>query len=79
MSRVARFKLDTPLYAAGMFSGCTVTIDRSAMLFHVRPKRRRKVFTLPLATVAGIVVHRLTLAEVAAKRAAKRSRRRVVS
>lgn len=76
MSRVARFKVDTRLDAAGMLDGCTITIDRDAGLFTVRPKRRRKLYTLPLSTVAGMVAHRLILAEVSAKRAAKKNRKR---
>lgn len=76
MARVARFKIDMRLDAAGMLDGCTVTIDREAGLFHVRPKRRHKVYTLPLYTVAGMVAHRIELVEASAKRAAKKKKRR---
>jgi hypothetical protein len=76
VSRVARFKIDMRLDAAGMLDGCTVTIDRDAGLFSVRPKRRRKLYTLPLYTVAGMVAHRIELNEAAAKRAAKKARRK---
>lgn len=73
---VARFTVPIPNYAIGAPEGCQVIIDLDALLFSVRIKRRRKLYTLPLVTVAGWVVHRLVLAEVAAKRAAKRARRR---
>ncbi len=43
----------------------TVEIDRTAGLFSVRPKRRRRTYTLPLATVASIVVARIVKAEIA--------------
>jgi len=54
----------------------TVTIDRAAGLFSVRPLRRRRVYTLPLALVASIVVSRIVKAEIAEARRAKKSRRR---
>lgn len=49
----------------------TVLIDRSAGLFSVRPLRRRRVYTLPLALVASIVVTRIVKAELAEARRAK--------
>ena len=76
MARVARFKLYTPNHTIGAPEGVTVEIDRSALIFGVRIKRRKRVFVLPLYTVAGMVVHRIVLAEAAAKRAAKKARRR---
>ena len=54
----------------------TVEIDRGSGTLSVRPYRRRRVYTLPLATVAEIVVSRIIKAEVAEKRAARKSRRR---
>jgi hypothetical protein len=50
----------------------TVSIDRKLGLFIVRPLRRRRTYTLPLANVAEIVVSKCIKAEVAAKRAAKK-------
>lgn len=52
----------------------TVTIDRDASLFSVL--RRRRVYTLPLAAVAEIVVRRIIAAEVAEKKRERRARRR---
>lgn len=54
----------------------TVTVDRAAGLFSVRPLRRRRAYTLPLSTVAEIVVARIVKAEVAAPRAERRTRRK---
>ena len=54
----------------------TVTVDRAAGLFEVRPYRSRKTYTLPLSTVAEIVVQKIIMAEVAERRAAKRKKRR---
>jgi hypothetical protein len=53
----------------------TVTIDRAAGLFSVRPLRRRRAYTLPLSTVAEIVVVKILKAEVAAQRAERKARR----
>lgn len=50
----------------------TVIIDRSAGLFSVRPRRRRRLYTLPLSVVASIVVARIIKAEVADRRRRKR-------
>jgi hypothetical protein len=47
---VARFKVHAVLEQARPTDG-TVTIDRGAGTFSVRPARRRRVYTLPLALV----------------------------
>lgn len=61
-------------------SVATVTVDRAAGLFSVRPLRRRRIYTLPLATVAEIIVQRMirleTLERARAKREARKGRRR---
>jgi hypothetical protein len=49
----------------------TVLIDRAAGLFSVRPLRRRRMYTLPLALVASIVVSRIVRAEIEEARRAK--------
>lgn len=69
----ARFPFVGPLDGA---IGGTLTVERSTGLVHVRPKRRRRVYTLPIETVARIIVERIAKAEVAAKRAAKAARRK---
>jgi hypothetical protein len=60
---------------ASRLQSATVTIDREAALFTVRPKRRRRVYVLPLADVAAFVVQRIIRAELVAKRAASRKRK----
>jgi hypothetical protein len=71
---VARFRV------FGRFDGAssaTVEVDRSAGLIMIRPLRRRRVYTLPLAAVAEIVVFRIIAAEVREKRKAKASKRKM--
>jgi hypothetical protein len=63
-----RLEKSTPSYG-------TVTIDRETGVFSVRPARRQKVYMLPLAVVAEIVVTKAIKAEVAAKRAEKKAKR----
>ncbi len=53
----------------------TVTINRRAGTFEVRPFRRRKSYVLPLADVADIVAHRIAKAAVRAKLSKRRARR----
>lgn len=52
----------------------TVTIDRASNTFTVRPYRRKKAYTLPLAFIAEIVATRCIKADVAAKRLAKKKK-----
>ncbi len=56
----------------------TVIIDRDLRLFSVRPLRRRRVYTLPLADVAEMTVRHIICAEVAEKRKLKRRKRLTV-
>lgn len=53
----------------------TVTINRRAGTIEVRPLRRRRTYTLPLADVARLISERIIKAEAAAKRKARRVRR----
>jgi hypothetical protein len=69
MARKARFKVYGRMDGA---TQATVEIDRGADTITVRPYRRRKEYTLPLSTVAEMVIWRIVQGEVAAKRAAKR-------
>lgn len=64
-------KLDTSAPRPGV-----VLIDRGAGLFSVRPYRRRRVYTLPLSTVAEIVCARIIKAELAEARSARQRGRR---
>jgi len=56
---------------------CTVLIDRARGLVSVRPLRRRRLYTLPLATVAEMIVARVVKAEVFAARIEKAKRQPV--
>jgi hypothetical protein len=51
-------------------------VDRDAGLVSVRPLRRRRVYTLPLAAVAQMVVRQIIAVEVRERRAARRRGRR---
>jgi hypothetical protein len=73
MARRARFRVYGRLDGA---SQATVEIDRASEILTVRPFRRRKVYTLPLSTVAEMVIWRIARAEAAEKRAAKKARRK---
>lgn len=73
---VARFRVVGRLDMASRPTVGTVTIDRGASLFSVRPLRRHRTYTLPLDVVAGMVVRALIMAEVREKRAAKKKARR---
>lgn len=73
---VARFAVVARLEMASVPSAGTVIIDRGAGLFGVRPHRRRRVYELPLADVASMVVRRIIQAEVRERRSARRARAR---
>jgi hypothetical protein len=73
--RAAHFRVVGRLDRAGGVQEGTVTIDRLRQLFCVRPLRRRRFYELPLDVVADLVVHKVVLAELAARRAEKRARR----
>lgn len=81
MSRKRRFPVYGRFDEASRTQQGTVVIEEAVsirgteFLFSVRPKRRRRMYTLPLDTVAQIVVHKIIKAELAEKRAAKRKRR----
>lgn len=68
MRRVATFGLVGPLNGS---QGGTLKVERATGLVHVRAKRQRRVFTLPLETVARIVIERTVKAEIAQARAAR--------
>jgi hypothetical protein len=70
--RRSRFRVVARLDMASRASVGTVTIDRGAApLFSVRPLRRRRVYTVPLATVAEWVVRTLIAEEVRERRRAR--------
>ena len=55
----------------------TVSIDRESGTFAVRPLRRRREYVLPLSVIAEMVCRRIIASEVATKRKAKRTRRKL--
>ena len=70
-----RFRVIGRLDAASRIQAGTVTISRTALMFAVRPLRRRRDYVLPLATVAEIVTQRIIKAELVERRLAKRHKR----
>lgn len=78
----AHFRVSGRLNTAGARgTEGTVTIDRGngepgSALFNVRPLRRRRVYTLPLSTVAELVVFAIVRQEAREKLAERRARRR---
>lgn len=73
--RRVHFRVMARLDMASQVRVGTVTIDRGTQLFEVRPYRRRRVYALPLATVADMVVRDIIRAEVRARREQRRRRR----
>ena len=71
MKTNARFKVLARLDQASRLMEGTVTINRAAGTFTVRPLGRRRVYELPLATVADLVVQRIIKAEVFGRRIEK--------
>jgi hypothetical protein len=74
---VSRFKVVGRIHMASHIDEGTVIIDRGAGLFSVRAKRRQKVHTLPLSTVAEMVVLRCTRAELFERRMEKARRKKL--
>lgn len=72
----AHFRVVGRLDNAARVVAGTVTIDRSTGLFAVRPLRRRRVYELPLSTVADMVCARMLRAEAFAQRLARAEKRK---
>jgi hypothetical protein len=75
MSRAARFRV-FGRFDAPRAHEATVTIERERGLFSVRPLRRRRVYELPLADVAAMVVWRVIRFELAEKKRERAAARR---
>jgi hypothetical protein len=65
---VSRSRVEGSFDKAGGSQVATVEIDRARGLFSVRPLRSRRVYTLPLSTVAEIVCHRVIITDMPAKK-----------
>jgi len=79
MSRKSRFKVYGRLDGSGGGMSGTMIIDRDAGLAHVRPARRRRMYTMPLSMVADMICMRIIHNEVREKRVAKGKRKKLVS
>lgn len=74
--RAARFRVMGVLDGSGGIRSGTLTIERVTGLVHVRPFRRRRVYTMPLSMVADMICKRIILNEVHEKRVAKAKKKR---
>lgn len=72
--RLAHFKIPDRFDHA---DGATFTINRASGIVTVRPKHRKRTYDLPLFDVARMVFERVVRAELAEKRAAKKSKQLV--
>lgn len=72
---IARFKT-IGLFDHSYVQQGTVEIDRNANIISVRPKGRRRTYTLPLSTVAEIIVWKVIKAELLQKKREKAKRRK---
>lgn len=75
MARQSRYSVVGRLDMASRMTRGTVTINREAGLFTVRPLRRRKLYELPLSDVATMVCQRIVKAEIFQKRLAKAAKK----
>ena len=73
----SRFKVVGTFDLAGGAQMATVEIDRASGVVSVRPFRRRRAYSLPLATVAAWICQVIIRGEVRERRPAKRARRRM--
>jgi hypothetical protein len=72
---VARFPVTGTLdYGGGRHQG-TVLIDRENGDFHVRPKGRRRLYTMPIGVVATMVCEAIVRSELREKQALKKAKR----
>lgn len=72
----SRFKVTGTFDISGGLQTATVEIDRASGIVSVRPLRRRRAYSLPLAAVAAWICQVIIRGEVRERRAAKRGRRR---
>ena len=67
---IARFKT-IGQFDQSYVQNATIEIDRDVNLISVRPKGRRRTYTLPLSTVAEIICWRVIKAELLEKKREK--------
>lgn len=68
---IARFRARGRFVRASKETEAEVVIDRKVGLFTVRPLRSKRLYTLPLSTVAEIVVSKCVKADLATKKKGK--------
>lgn len=71
------FRVHGTFDLAGGLQTATVEIDRASGVVSVRPLRRRRAYSLPLAVVAAWICQSTIRAELRERRQAKRARRRM--
>lgn len=76
MTRPARARVLGRFDHASRIQEATVTLNRAAGIFEVRPLRSRRSYDLPLGVVAEMVVQRLIKAEAFIKRMEKGKKRK---
>lgn len=72
---IARFKTIGQFDQSYMQHG-TVEVDRDHNLISVRPKGRRRTYTLPLSAVAEIICWKVIRAELAEKKRQKANKKK---
>jgi hypothetical protein len=72
----SRFRVVAQFDAAGGPGPGSVTIDRTTAIVEVRPRRRRRVYALPLSTVATMICRAIIVAELRERRSSRRRGRR---
>lgn len=73
---MTKFRIRARLDMASQESDGKVYIDRASSTFSVRRLRSRRTFTLPLSTVAEMVVRTIIAAEAREQLAIKMARRK---
>jgi len=74
----ARFPVYSRLDGAGGSQRGTVLIDRASGLVTVRPLRKKRTYTMPLAMVADLICARIITNELNEKKAAKKAAKKLV-
>lgn len=72
----SHFKVTGRFDIGGGLQTASVEIDRASGIVSVRPLRRRRTYSLPLAAVATWICQAIIRAEVRERRLATRGRRR---
>lgn len=74
-ARKSRFRVVGTFDLAGGAQVATIEIDRDSSIVSVRPLRRRRTYSLPLASVATWICQSIIRAEVRERRQGRRPQR----